>query len=208
MFAEVFVFALVAGILPGPDFFVVSKNAISHGTRVGIGSAIGVASALAIHATYSILGLTVIMQNYHFLFVTIQLFGAAYLAYLGLAAIISTFKKKAIEEGKFIIEKNKTFSKGYFNGFVCNILNPKAYAFFLSVFSQFMSPTTPLWVEWLYGAEVVVVIGLWFILLSVLVSSGAFKRIYQRLEKAIERIFGAILILFAVKIGKSAIFGD
>lgn len=209
MFFEVFMFGLLAGISPGPDFFIVTKNSIAYGKKIGIATALGVATALVIHATYSIIGLTVIMKNYHLLFITIQLLGAAYLAYLGIITLFSTFRKKKSQINLDQTKKvAKSFSSGFMNGFLCNILNPKTYVFFLSVFSQFMSTSTPMWIEWVYAFEVIFVIGLWFCTLSVVISSGFFKSAYQRAEKWIERVFGGILVFFAVKIAKSAVFGD
>jgi RhtB (resistance to homoserine/threonine) family protein len=208
MFFEVFLFALLAGMSPGPDFFIVTKNAMGYGKKIGIATAIGVASALVIHATYSILGLTIIMNHYHTLFVIIQLFGAAYLAYLGISSILSSFKKKNTNTSSGETnQKIKGFREGLLNGFLCNILNPKAYLFFLSVFSQFMSASTPLWIEWVYAAEVIFVIGLWFCFLSIIISAKQFKKAYNKAEKWIDRFFGAILLLFAIKITKSALAG-
>jgi len=209
MFLEVLLFGLVAGMSPGPDFFVVTRNSIAYGKRIGIASAIGVASALVFHATYSILGLTVIMVNYHFLFVLIQLSGAAYLAYLGIISVVASFQKKPTSETDSADTiGSKSLGTGFLNGLLCNLLNPKAYLFFLSIFSQFMSPTTPMWVEWIYAFEVVAVIGLWFTALAILISTKGFKSLYWKFEKWIDRTFGGVLLFFAVKISTSAITGE
>jgi RhtB (resistance to homoserine/threonine) family protein len=205
MFCQVLLLSLIAGISPGPDFFIVTRNSIGYGKRIGIASSLGVAAALSIHATYSILGLTLIMQNYHALFISIQLLGAAYLAYVGITTIISSFRDRRLNHGDVREEKGKRFFEGFVNGFLCNILNPKAYIFFLSIFSQFMSPGTPMWVEWVYAFEVVSIIGLWFCFLSVVISSALFKRCYLKAEKWIERFLGAALVFFAVRITKSAL---
>ena len=148
------------------------------------------------------------MKTFRVLFVTIQLLGAAYLAYLGTVTILSTLKKKSESESRQPEKGRKSFRQGFLNGFLCNILNPKAYIFFLSIFSQFMSSSTALWMEWVYAFEVVLVVGLWFCALSAVISSDVFKKGYRKAEKWIERFFGAVLVFFAVKIVKSAFFGD
>jgi RhtB (resistance to homoserine/threonine) family protein len=206
MFVEVFLFGLLAGISPGPDFIVVTKNSIGHGKYIGIASALGVAVALAIHATYSILGLFYILINYSLLFKIVQLTGAAYLAYLGIVSIWSTFKKNK-DEFPFLKGDNtpKSFLSGFRDGFLCNILNPKAYVFFLSIFSQFMSPTTPIWVEWIYATEVVVVIGSWFVFVSVAISTSYFSNVYSKARKWIDRCLGSMLLFFAGKIATSVV---
>ena len=35
MFLEVFLIGILAGISPGPDFFIVMKNSLEHGKKIG-----------------------------------------------------------------------------------------------------------------------------------------------------------------------------
>jgi RhtB (resistance to homoserine/threonine) family protein len=203
---KIFIIALLTGMSPGPDFFLTMKNSLGYGRKIGIASALGIAAALAIHTSYTILGIALIIQHYHCIFLLIQLSGAIYLAYLGVHTITSTFSRVKLELGKTQDTLDyKSFWAGFRNGFFCNILNPKAFVFFLSIFSQFMSPGTPLWVEWLYGFEVVFVIGAWFVVLSILISSNIFRGLYQRAHIWLERFFGAVLVYFAFRICKSAL---
>lgn len=204
MFIRVFIIALLAGMSPGPDFFLVMKNSLCCSRKIGIASSSGIAAALTIHSAYTIAGIALIIQHYRFLYVIIQLFGALYLAYLGIRTIFSTFKKIKIElEETCENNSNKSIREGFINGFLCNLLNPKAFVFFLSIFSQFISPDMSKWMEFVYGIEVVLTIGLWFVLLSVFVSLKGFRRFYERIDLWLERIFGTILIFFAIKVIKS-----
>jgi threonine/homoserine/homoserine lactone efflux protein len=148
MFFEIFLIGILAGMSPGPDFFIVMKNSLEYGKKIGIASAIGIGTALIIHASYTILGFALLLQKYIYIFKAIQLFGACYLAYLGIQSIKSSFSKQKLELDYSIeIHNTKTFLQGFNNGFLCNILNPKAFLFFLSIFSQFITPNTPLWKE-------------------------------------------------------------
>ncbi len=203
MFFEVALIALLAGISPGPDFLVVSRNALSSGRDVGVASAVGVALALSVHASYSILGLSYVLVNYHLAFQAVQLCGAAYLAYLGVSSIVGTFRKDIAPASLPTQGQTKGVRQGFQDGLLCNLLNPKAYVFFLSIFSQFMSVQTPLWMEWVYAAEVVVVIGLWFVVVAFGVSTNAMGRLYARARKAIDRVLGAVLVAIAGRIALS-----
>ncbi len=208
MYLQVFIVGLLAGISPGPDFFIVMKNGLGFGRRAGIASALGIGTALAVHASYTILGIALVLQRYPVAFKTVQVAGAAYLAYLGIRTIASTFARGNAEisgeEAKRL--GSKGFSSGFRDGFLCNILNPKAFLFFLSIFTQFMTPGTPHWTEWIYGLEVVVSIGGWFVLLAAMISTPFFLSAYSRCRKWFERVFGIVLIFFAAKIA-SAAFG-
>ncbi|MBG0970638.1 LysE family transporter [Bacillus sp. SRB3LM] len=57
---------------------------------------------------------------------------------------------------------------------MCKLLNPKAPLFFKSVFSQFIGHHTPNWVHWIYGGEIIIAVGLWFTLLTILISDNYF----------------------------------
>ncbi|MBP2655781.1 MAG: Lysine exporter protein [Firmicutes bacterium] len=204
MFFEIFLIGILAGISPGPDFFIVMKNSLEYGKKIGIASAIGIATALLIHASYTIFGLALVLQKYIYIFKAIQILGACYLAYLGIQAIKATFSNKKMDfDYSPNIHDNKTVLQGFNNGFLCNILNPKAFLFFLSIFSQFITPATPGWVEWIYGLEVVLAVGGWFVILSIMISSDFFRQIYQKSRKWLDRFLGGLLLYFAYKISKS-----
>lgn len=204
MFSQIFLIGILAGMSPGPDFFIVMKNSLEYGKKIGIGTAIGIATALLIHVSYTILGLALILQKHIYVFKVIQISGACYLAYLGTQAIISTFSGKEVNlEYSGTACDSKSFLQGFKNGFLCNILNPKAFLFFLSIFSQFITSNTPSWVEWIYGLEVVGAVGGWFVVLSVIVSSKFFSQIYKKCSKWLDRSFGALILYFAYKIFKS-----
>jgi len=204
MFLEIFVIGILAGMSPGPDFFIVMKNSLGFGKKIGIASALGIGAALMIHATYTVLGLAVIIETYIYVFKTIQIIGAAYLAYLGVQALLSLFKKEKLTlEAQVASETGKSFWQGFKNGFICNVFNPKAFLFFLSVFSQFFSVDTPKWIEWVYGLEVVMAVTGWFIFLSVMISSKFFRALYQRGHKVLDGFFGGILLYFSYRLSKN-----
>lgn len=202
MFAQVFIIAFLFGMAPGPDFFIVTKNSLGYGKKIGVASALGISSALLIHAFYTILGLAYILMKYESVYKGIQLLGAVYLLYLGIYAIKTTLKEKEIEDDSSIeiSDCEKSFFSGFRNGFICNILNPKAILFFLSIFSQFITPGTPQWMQWVYGIEVILAVGGWFIILSMIASSQGFRQLYYKNSIWIDRFFGAFLIFFALKI--------
>ncbi|MBU3217368.1 LysE family translocator (plasmid) [Clostridium estertheticum] len=204
MFLQIFLIGILAGLSPGSDFFIVMKNSLGYGKKIGIASAIGVGTALIIHASYTILGLALILQKYIYVFKFIQISGACYLAFLGIQAIISTFSLKGENfESSETVSESKTFLQGFKNGFLCNILNPKTFLFFLSIFSQFITSNTPIWVECIYGLEIVLTIGGWFVFLSVMISTKFFCRIYKKCRKWLDRFFGGLLLYFASIIFKS-----
>ena len=204
MFLEVFIIGILTGMSPGPDFLMVIKNSLSHGKKIGIATAFGIGTALIFHAIYTVLGLTIIIQSYTWLFNILQILGALYLSYLGVLAIFSLFKNNKLSLAVDNSPKEpKSFFQGFKNGLFCNLLNPKAFLFFLGIFSQFFSPTTAKWLEFIYAFEIVIATSLWFVFLSIVISTNFFRLQYERISKFIDGIFGGILIYFSYRIAKN-----
>lgn len=204
MFLEVFLIGILAGMSPGPDFFIVMKNSLAHGKKMGIATAIGVGTALMIHATYTVLGLTIVIQTYGYVFKALQLLGAGYLAYLGLGGILSLWRNKemGLETDTRHTEEKNIF-QSFKNGFFCNLLNPKAFLFFLSIFSQLFSADTAKWVEWIYAFEIVFATSLWFVFLATIISTEIFRDVYKKTHGIIDGVFGGILLYFSYRLSKS-----
>jgi len=205
MFLEIFLIGILSGLSPGPDFFLVMKNSLGFGRRIGIATALGVASALFVHVTYTILGFTYIIEKIPSVFIAIKIAGSLYLLWLGFHAIRSVKQNKEPAENKLKINTDKNVKQGFREGFICNVLNPKAALFFLSIFSQFISADTVSWVRWIYGTEIVVAVGLWFTFISTVISYQKFRNYYERYSHWFDRCLGAILIYFAVFIVYSTI---
>ncbi|MEH6868660.1 LysE family translocator, partial [Priestia megaterium] len=173
--------------------------------RIGIATALGVASALFVHVTYTILGFTYIIEKFPSIFIAIKVAGSLYLLWLGFHAIRSVKQNKEQAENELKINTDKNVKQGFREGFICNVLNPKAALFFLSIFSQFISSDTTSWVRWIYGTEIVVAVGLWFTFISTVISYQKFRDYYERYSHWFDRCLGAILIYFAVFIVYSTI---
>jgi RhtB (resistance to homoserine/threonine) family protein len=200
VYLEVFLVGVLAALSPGPDFVVVMKNSLGIGRKYGVVTALGVASALIVHITYTILGFSIILEKSPVIFNLIRHAGAIYLLWLGYKGIRSkayTENPNEIMEG----QKLQSLGQGFREGFLCNLLNPKAPLFFLSVFSQFLGHDIPNWMRWIYGGETILAIGLWFVLLAILISNRYFRKLYQQYMHWFDRGLGIILIIFAVTIG-------
>ena len=204
MYLQVFLVGILAALSPGPDFLVIMKNSLSAGRKYGIATAFGIASALIVHITYTILGFTILLEKFPSLFNLIKLAGALYLLWLGIKAVQS--KAQAQKPGEINVKQalDVSIGQGFREGFLCNLLNPKSALFFLSVFSQFIGPDTSNWMRWIYGGEIILAVGLWFILLATLISNTYFRKVYQQNMHWFDRGLGFILIIFAITIGISS----
>ena len=86
---------LLAAASPGPDFVLVSQQTLAKGRRTGLICSLGITLGLAIHITYSVLGLATLIAHSQPLLTAIKWLGGSYLIYLGWQGIQAKHKKPA-----------------------------------------------------------------------------------------------------------------
>ncbi len=190
--------ALLGAISPGPDFLIVTRNSLRYSRKAGLWTALGVALAILIHVAYCIIGLGVLIAEVPFFYHLIQYLGAAYLIYIG----VQSFWSKPMQiktEGTTSANDLPPF-QAFKNGFFTNALNPKASLFFLSVFSQVIEPSTPYFIQSLYGLEMSLIALIWFTVLAFILSHPYLRAKVSKVQKTFDRVLGCALIGLGLKI--------
>jgi threonine/homoserine/homoserine lactone efflux protein len=130
--------AIVVVLIPGPDFAVVTGNTVSGGRARGMWCAAGVATSNAVQGTAAVVGLGALIVSAQPVFQAIKWAGAAYLIYLGVRALRSAWRGQypmaAAAGGR------GAAIRGWRQGFLSNITNPKVLVFYLAVLPQFLTP--------------------------------------------------------------------
>jgi len=197
-FLSISVLIMLAAISPGPDFAVVTKNSLLYSRKAGIYTALGVSLSLLIHAIYCILGLAIIISQSLLAFSVIKYLGAAYLIYIGIKGLLA--KREAL---KLDVEQSTatiTSLQAFYQGLLCNLLNPKAIMFLLAFFTLIVKPGHSLFFEMGYGLEIAVIHMIWFSSLSVLMTHHTVKAHLSRVQFYIVKAMGAVLVAFGVRI--------
>jgi threonine/homoserine/homoserine lactone efflux protein len=194
-------------IMPGPNGALLLKTVPQNGRRAGILNLAGIVTAFSVHGAFSILGLSAIILTTSHAFFTLKLLGSLYLLYLGLMSLWQAFfakdvsvKTKDIAKKAVILHKRKLFLEG----FLTNLLNPKASMFYLAVFPQFISlERNPIFESIILVGihSVVVVIWFSFIIIALgtatqIVSSLKFKRMVQGVTGLLLLWFGYRLLIY------------
>jgi len=189
---------LLGSISPGPDSMLIIKNSLSGSQKHGIFTAIGIASALIVHISYINLGLASVILYSKSLFNIIRISGAIYLIYLGIKAIFSKITKNTQNQ------KNQLLNKTPFNalkeGFICNLLNPKAIFFLIGIFTLVTKQKTSILTRFIYGIEIVFIPLIWFSFISCFLNIKLIKTYLNQAQIIILRITGAILIFLGIKL--------
>jgi RhtB (resistance to homoserine/threonine) family protein len=192
----------VCVISPGPDLVVAIRNSIAHGRMIGIYTALGFGLSVAVHVTYTSLGLAALVAKSVIIFSIIKVIGVVYLLYMGIKAIRSqgtTEKNFTPSKGTNLLTPNKAF----WQGFITNLFNPKATLFFLALFSQFINPTDTYLVYILYGSICVSLVVIWFSLVSIFLTIPKISSGFFGISKWVDRVCGILFIALGIKLALS-----
>ncbi|HVV68680.1 MAG TPA: LysE family transporter [Gammaproteobacteria bacterium] len=183
---------------PGPDFILATKNALLYPKRQAILTALGISLGIVIHVTYCILGFAVIIAKSIVLFTIIKLLGACYLIYIGIKACLAKDGSTNSTAQHTTVTSPISGWQALKQGFLCNLLNPKATLFFLGLFTLAIKPTTPAWMRIFYGAWMVGVTFLWFTFISLLIANPHVRSRILRIQPIVTKVMGVLLVFFGL----------
>lgn len=159
----------------------------------------GVGLGFGVHILYSVLGLAVVIANATWLLTTIKIIGGAYLIWLGYQGIRAKAKNEVVEIQKLELAP-QSHLKTLYKGFLCNVLNPKAPIYLVSVFTLVLSPDMPLWQLSAYGVWMMFLLFMWFATVAFLLSIPKINRQFQKAGHWIDRVLGGAMVALGVKV--------
>jgi len=191
---------LLAVIAPGPDFAIIIRQSLHYGREIGIITACGIGCGLGLHVIYSLIGLSALIFANKWMQLAVEIIGSGYLLYLGSLFIYSRFNKKSSNlNNDSKIKPAFTLTKSSFwLGFFTNATNPKAFLFFLAIFTSIINVDTPFGVKALYGIWMCLVTIIWFSLVSLIFTNKVIQDKFMRFNIWFEFITGVILVSVAL----------
>lgn len=189
---------VIAVASPGADFAVVLKNTLASGKKAGMLTAIGIGCGISIHLVYTLFGIALILSQSEVLFTSIKVIGAIYLLWIAWQAFQSRAKTAAYHDRKTHIQLEGW--SAFRQGFLTNVFNPKVTVFFLVLFTNIVSPKTPLLVQSLYGLWLVLYTMLWFVLVAWIFSRKPVLMWYETHGHFIDWCMGVFLSFIAIKL--------
>lgn len=201
---------LLAGVMllgmasPGPDFLLAVKNSCGGHKLYGYGTALGITLGVTVHLLYCALGLGFVISQSIILYSAIKYLGACYLIFIGIKSIIT--KAAATSAASLPIASegtDKSLARGIQEGFLCNLLNPKATVFFVSIISQFFRPGIPAAELLLYCAVILVLNTAYWLLVVTVLQRNRVQDFFAASRTIIDRVFGAALIAVGVRVAFS-----
>lgn len=193
--------ATLGMISPGPDFFLVIKNAARYPRRAALMTSAGVVCGVTTHMSYCVAGLAVVITTTPWLFGLLKYAGAAYLVWVGLQALLSRGDSK-MDVSQYMPQQT-SLKKAFVQGYLCNLLNPKATLFFLAMFTQVLSVDSGFGEKIWYAAIIVGLSVLWWPLLVILIQSEPVRKGLAKAQKIVDKLLGGVLIALGVKVALS-----
>jgi threonine efflux protein len=193
------VWAIVV-ISPGPNFVATVHHAVSYSRRDGLLVVLGIAAGTTIWATVSVVGLGVLFAHVSWLVEVIRTIGAIYLTYLGGKMIWQAARQKVVAEPSAVAPRR---GPAWRVGFLTDISNPKAAAFFGSLFSVFLPAYAPLWLQVASVVVVVLIAACWYSVVACFFSLEPVARGYRRVKKWIDYVTGGVLVALGVRLAVS-----
>ena len=196
-FLTVAVLHFFAVASPGPDFILVSRQCLRYGRSVALWTSLGIALGILLHVALSIAGLSIIIKQQPVILDWLKIIASLYIAYLGLHSIFSRHSRNT---GKESIESRTKEMKSITTGFLTNVLNPKAFIFFATVFALVIETSTTNLTKIALGVYMSLATFAWFAFISVLLTNKTANTRFRILIPWIEKLTGLLLLLIALQI--------
>ena len=203
MVESLLAFAVVAGLLaiiPGIDFTMVLRYAMTTPKRVAFAAMAGIQAGVFIWGAASAVGLSALLTASETAFTALRIAGAVYLAYLG-ATLIWQARGGKSHQIETSTSAPTTALGAFWRGMLTNLLNPKVGVFYVAMLPSFIPAGSNHLVAGLALASVHVLEGaLW--LGAVILLTTRIKPWFEsvRNRQIFDRIAGAIIIGFGLKL--------
>ncbi len=175
---------------PGPAPLAIAATGATFGVRNGIPFLIGILCGLLVVIVGTTLGIAALLSGFPEIRLALQIIGALYIIYIA--------QKIARAPVLNTQNNNPGPSPTLLDGFILNLINPKAYAAFLAIFSQFLLPFSNTFSSYLTTGIVCFMIAV-LVDTAWLILGGVLRPIFESPTSArVIRVTFAVLMVGAV----------
>ncbi len=189
----------VAQLSPGPDVLLIAKSSASTTRTNTLKIILGISVGIVVWVVLTLLGFTVLTQQFPWIQQVLMFVGSLFLAKMGLAMLkggISALKSNVQADDEVVVEKTK---ENYFLlGLFTNLANPKTLIYFSSVFSLALSANAGEYLKTQLAFIIPIQTFITFTSLMMIVSQPKIKDAYQRAGAYIDVLSGSLFLIFAI----------
>lgn len=200
-FVSVLTIFTLAIVSPGPNFILVTKTSLTDSRRAGLYTALGVATGSGLFALAGLTGLLLIISTLPHFAITLRFLGGGYLAWLGIDMLIHCRRSIVTRMATSPISATRLSpARAYRTGLLTNLTNPKAWAFYLSLFSLVVQPGTPATAKVALNVAMFFISLGWYTIVVLLISDSRIQPGFVRLQPVIQSCLGLLLIGLAIRL--------
>jgi len=191
----------VAQLSPGPDVLLIAKSAASNTRRNTLQIIAGISSGIVVWlwVVLTLLGFTVLVQQFAWIQQVLMLIGGLFLAKMGWGMLSGGWQswqqRKQFDDTQVQIPTPKNY---FLLGLFTNLSNPKILIYFSSVFALALSSSASASLKAQLAVIIPIQTFVTFTLFMLLLSTPTLKKLYQRSGSYIDMVSGALFLLFAV----------
>lgn len=139
---------------PGPAVMLVIAYGLTQGARRSVWASLGILSANGIYFALSATSVGALLVASETFFIAVKWCGAAYLVYLGLAALLGQPSPITVSRSA---ARGRSPAAIYLSGLTLQLANPKTLVFFAAILPQFVDPRLPIGAQmlWLAAGSVI-----------------------------------------------------
>lgn len=190
-------------ITPGVDTLMVIRNTLRGGRRDGILTSFAICCGLFVHALISAAGISLVLMQSAWLFGVLKLAGAGYLMWLGLVSLRSALSGGGITlPGSVRQVAALPWSVPLREGFLSNVLNPKAIVFYMAFLPQFIQAGDPVIAKALFLAGIhFLLANLWQLAMVLMVIRLQRWLITPAVKRCLDGVAGSVMIVLGARVG-------
>lgn len=188
---------------PGPAMALILRRAAVRGLSGAVPTVLGLEAGLYVWALFAAAGLAALVAASEVAFLVLRVVGAAFLLYLGVKAWRSAWRgakaaPAAVEPGT---ESARGWWKAFGEGAVVMLANPKAAAFMIAFYPQFVPADRPLFATTALLAllQVAIETVLYLALAAVVGRAGAWFR-RPAIRRRLDAVSGTVLIALGLRL--------
>ncbi len=200
----------VAQLSPGPDVLLIAKSSASTTRSNTLKIILGISVGIVVWVVLTLLGFTVLMEQFPWIQQVLMLIGGIFLAKMGWAMLSGGIKSlnktfNLDSEQNTSVAENQ--SPNYFLlGLLTNLSNPKTLIYFSSVFSLALSSSATLSLKTQLAVIIPIQTFLVFTVFMMIMSMPTIKSLYQRSGSYIDLVSGGLFLIFAVWLWVDALY--
>ncbi len=200
-FSEWLMIVTVCGlgaISPGPSFVVVVRQTVKNGRFGGIVAGLAHGVGIGIYAAITVAGLGFAVQS-SWLLLALRWAGVAFLLYIAVQLLRGKGGSTDVSFEQLPRASSSLWGSAR-DGFLIAFLNPKVLLFFTALFSQFLRPAFTWSEKSIMVFTAMAIDAGWYFLVAIAISLPTVLALFKRREVILNRIFGGVLVLIALKL--------